>query len=354
MKKIMIFVMCIFIFSSLGFSVSNPVVLNGKTYYKVSSTDPTEDSGAEVCTKLGQVCVGYTDTSSSACQSFNPGASVLTSLSGDKSGVYCDGAPQSGVCSSNTNTCVVCPTCSVSVQCSQEIGGLYREMYVECAAASSTLACSISLNANNVADFFNQIPSLNAQLQGCPQTLPSKSGFVLVNGDTAVDVKMNSGSTQSFTITIASGVVTGIKSGKGACKQMITVSENDFNTALSSTSFGNAAAYLLSNGKIKVSGCSFLSSTRLFFVNPIVKFFAGRSSPTLPPAKPAPNCGYVGEQCNNRGCFSGICGAAKEQNSYGQWGYWNYQCLDQKDWASKCQGYGNSPAPWSCLTGVCR
>ena len=81
---------------------------------------------------------------------------------------------------------------------------------------------------------------------------------------------------------------------------------------------------------------------------------AKKQAPTPPTPPPAPNCGNVGEQCNNRGCFSGICGAQKTQLSDGRWGYWNYECIDPSDWEAKCQGRGNSPPAWSCLTGICR
>ncbi|MEK6968313.1 MAG: hypothetical protein AABX51_06795, partial [Nanoarchaeota archaeon] len=43
-----------------------------------------------------------------------------------------NGAPQQGVCGRETDTCGICPDCNVNVQCSEEIGGLFREMFVEC------------------------------------------------------------------------------------------------------------------------------------------------------------------------------------------------------------------------------
>ncbi len=79
-------------------ALSNPVTFGGKTYYKVTSLDPTEDTGDEVCTKAGMVCNGYSESSTAVCKLFNPSAAESSSVSGDSSGVYCNGAPQSGVC----------------------------------------------------------------------------------------------------------------------------------------------------------------------------------------------------------------------------------------------------------------
>ncbi len=345
MKKYVLLVLLV-VFSTAVLAVSNPVTVGGKTYYKVTSTDPTEDTGNEVCTKLGKVCVGYTDTTSNVCKQFNPRATVSSSLSGDKSGVYCDGSPQGGVCSTKKQTCHTCPACTVSVQCNQPIGGLYREMYVECANPSQGNTCSVSLSAKNTQGFFNEIPSLNAQLQGCPQPVPKGGGLLLSKGDTVVHVTMNSGATQSFTVTVSNAGIVGIKTGSvPVCRATLTITENDLNTALGSSSKSGAAAFLFKSGKVGINGCTFLSRIKFFFVRPIAKFFI--KAPALPPPAPAPNCGQVGEQCNNRGCFSGICGAP-QGNTNG-----NYQCLALSEWSGKCEGRGNSPAPWHCITGPC-
>jgi hypothetical protein len=222
-------------------------------------------------------------------------------------------------------------------------------MYVECADQP----CKISFTATNTQELIKDIPSLNAQLMGCPQQIPKGTGLVFANGDTQVDISMNAGGTQSFLVTISNGAVTGVKSGSGNCKQKISTTETDVDNVMSSTSVGQAIAYIIGQKKLKVQGCTILPKVRLFFVNPIVRLISRSQASQPPPTKPAPNCGNIGEQCNNRGCFSGICGAPNEQNAYGQWGYWNYRCLSQSEWASKCQGIGNTPAPWRCLTGPC-
>jgi len=323
------------------------ITFNGKEYFKVTSTDPNMDSGNEVCTSNGMACVGYTEKTNAVCKLFNPSAADSSSFSGDSSGVYCDGAPQTGVCSGLSTSCHTCPACTVSVKCGQSIAGLYREMYVECSSGSCKLAIP-----NNVNDFFNGISGLNAQLKACPQTLPKGFGMIASNGNTIVDVNMNNGQTKTLTITIAKGVITGISNGGTVCKQRVTISENDLASILGSSSGAKTAAYLISQGNIKVKGCNFFTGLKLFFANPIVKFIAKKQAPTAPAPKPAPNCGNVGEQCNNRACFSGMCGAP-EENVNGQWRHVNYRCIDQSTYTANCLGQGNTPPAWHCITGPC-
>lgn len=133
MKRI---IMVAFLCAAFGFaSVANAVdsrVYNGKTFYKVDSTNPSLDSGNEVCAAIGETCIGYPERTNAVCGLFHPSATLFSSSSGDRSGVYCNGPPQGGVCATRYNTCAICPACSVGVSCAQAIGGLYREMFVEC------------------------------------------------------------------------------------------------------------------------------------------------------------------------------------------------------------------------------
>ncbi|MBR9692915.1 hypothetical protein GOV07_03200 [Candidatus Woesearchaeota archaeon] len=349
MKTLLVILMLCIAATSVA-AVSGPFSFNGKNYYTVTSMDPTEDSGDEVCAKLGLACQGYTDSTTAVCQQANPGAATSSSSSGDKAGVYCNGAPQNGVCASKQNTCHACPACTVSVRCDQAIGGLYREMYAECIAPGAA-GCKVYVTARNTNDFFTSIPGINAQLQNCQRALPKGAGFVLANGITQVDIV---GTTvRSFTLTKTKGIITAIASGTAAsCKQRMTLSEKDFDAILATNDRAGAVANMIAQKKISINGCNFFAGLRLFFVKPVVRIIAKRQAPNPPPPKPAPNCGQVGEQCNNRGCFSGMCGAPKE-NLNGQWGFWNYHCIDQNTYTANCLGRGNTPAAWNCLTGPC-
>ncbi|GEM_PF-3421229 len=111
---------------------------NGKTYYVVRSDAPNGNTGNEVCQSIGKTCVGYTAFTSDVCKYFHPSASVTTTVNGSKAGFYCNGPPQTGLaCGSSFNNCQICPQCNVNVTCGEEIGGLFREMYVECAGAGN-------------------------------------------------------------------------------------------------------------------------------------------------------------------------------------------------------------------------
>lgn len=108
------------------------VVSGGKTYHIVTATDPAMDTGNEVCKAVGKTCVGYTAFNTNACKKAHPDAATKSDMNGSKAGFYCDGAPQGGVCANEKNTCHICTNCNVGVTCDESIGGLYREMYVEC------------------------------------------------------------------------------------------------------------------------------------------------------------------------------------------------------------------------------
>lgn len=132
-------------------SVAGPFNTGGADYYVVTSANAAEDTGDEVCATLGLECLGYTQFDDSICMAVHPGATQVTDVSGDRSAVYCDGAPQGGICAGLTNTCLECPTCSNSVSCAEAIGGLYREMYVQCGAAVGTSEITRILKVSNPA-----------------------------------------------------------------------------------------------------------------------------------------------------------------------------------------------------------
>lgn len=126
--------------AGLAYAKPQQVTSGGKTYYVVASTDQAIDSGAEVCASMGKQCIGYTGFSNDACKKVHADAATKSDMNGSKAGFYCDGSPQGGVCASEVNTCHVCPNCNVGVTCDESIGGLYREMYVECSSSDDTIA----------------------------------------------------------------------------------------------------------------------------------------------------------------------------------------------------------------------
>lgn len=314
---------------------------NGKTYYPVDATNPAMDTGAEVCAQQGLGCVGYTESSTAVCMQARPGARATTDTSGDASGVYCNGAPQTGVCAQYTNTCLSCPSCTTSVDCSTPIGGLYREMYVECAVPSNN-ACPVHLLARNTQDLTNEIPQLDTRLNNCATPLPGSLSRVISDGNLQLDIGPS-----SFTVTVANNKITGISAGApSSCKQKIIMSEQTANTVLGSRDRGVAAQRAYGAGDIDVKGCTVLRQAFTFVANPIGRWFVRRATP--PPQQPS-SCAQLGEDCSQRACSTGVCAAPREYVN-GQWRTVNWRCIDQQDYNQYCVGRGNTPAPWGCVT----
>ena len=90
--------------------------------------------------------------------------------------------------------------------------------------------------------------------------------LIISNGDTVVNINMNSGVTQSFTISVSNNKIIQLQVGAKTCKQKIDISQNDFDLILQSTNGFGTAQILLSQKKIKISGCTFISKVKFFFL----------------------------------------------------------------------------------------
>ncbi len=139
MKYVLPVLVCVLVMGgAVAHAATEPYVQSGHEYYVVNGADPDKDTGTKVCTAVGKTCVGYTGNDTKACKYFHADASETTGVNGSKAGFYCDGAPQSGVCATATNSCQVCPACNVNATCDTNIGDQYREMYVECSGGTAT------------------------------------------------------------------------------------------------------------------------------------------------------------------------------------------------------------------------
>jgi len=135
----LIFILVLFFFAIPAVAVSGPVVYQGKYYYMVNSADPTEDTGAEVCARVGTPYVGFTALTTDVCRQFHPSATVASGMDGSSSGFYCNGPPQTGRCAGETNTCDICPACNLNVDAATVISDQYSEMYVECGSPQAAV-----------------------------------------------------------------------------------------------------------------------------------------------------------------------------------------------------------------------
>jgi len=254
--------------------VSAQYTYDGKDYYVVTSTDPNADTGKEVCESVGKVCVGYTESSDAVCKLVHPNAASSSSVSGDDSGVYCDGAPQTGVCSTKSNACHTCPECTATVDCTTPIGGLYREMFVECAGDSK---CG-KIQAKSTLALIAEIPSINSDLKSCPINIKSGISGLFGTGFVRVDISMNDGSTQVLSVKVKSKQVVSISnSAPLKCSTIIRTDENSIDQILqSSNRFGTFSALYIGKN-FRISGCNFWGKFKLFFIKPVVSFVSNQN-----------------------------------------------------------------------------
>jgi len=100
MKKFIVGAVCFAVAAGIAVSSAQAapkgIEYKGKTYYTVTSQDKTEDTGNEVCAKVGKTCVGYTGYTNDICKKAHPDAATKSDMNGSKAGFYCDGAPQGG------------------------------------------------------------------------------------------------------------------------------------------------------------------------------------------------------------------------------------------------------------------
>lgn len=118
--------------SQARINADGSINLGVNKYYQVKSTDPAGDTGNKVCAKVGKKCAGYTDFTLSSCLAFHPDAASVSDWDGARAGFYCNGLPQTEVCSRELNTCHICPQCGTNMDCDTVIGLHYRETFVEC------------------------------------------------------------------------------------------------------------------------------------------------------------------------------------------------------------------------------
>jgi len=244
---------------------------NSKEYFVVTSTDPAMDTGNEVCQAAGKICVGYTAYTTDVCKYFNPTATVSSNLNGDKSGVYCDGAPQTSECSTRTNDCHICPECTVGVTCSEPIGGLYREMYVECQSCGK-------ITASTTKEF---LAGLDYDFSSCAKDLPGAVSLMVSNGNVQINVKMNDGTTETFYAVIKSKKLLGFKRIAAPYSYIVNTDENTVDSILQATSSFNAAANAFKQKQLILQGATLLSRIKLFVAKPIASL-ALRNVPAAP------------------------------------------------------------------------
>ncbi len=256
-----------------GLAVQGPYALNGKEYYVVNGADPNEDTGNEVCAKVGKTCVGYTAFSNDICKQVHPDAKTLTSVHGSKAGFYCNGPPQKGLaCESTFNTCEVCPACNVNADCNTAVGDQFREMYVECSAsnAGADSACPVKPTAKNTKSFLDEIPSLSDKFKQCPTKLNSAVSKLVGNGWVQVIIKMKDGSEQQLGVQLNNGQISSMQKGSVQSAYTVRTDEEAVDLLLNTENKFGVFSTLYNAKRITISANSFFKKIKLFFAKPIL------------------------------------------------------------------------------------
>lgn len=157
------------------------------------------------------------------------------------------------------------------------------------ALTATAVACP-TVNSNNLKDFYNEIPAVNADLSTCPVKLPSNLRFLVSNGNIAVNIAMNDGSTTSFTVVIFGGEITNVNQGASQNRFSLNLDENSADQVFASPDTTGTIIALFNQKKITTKSKNAFTSVKLAIARVGLRWFGGSSAP---PAKiyPKPkNC----------------------------------------------------------------
>jgi hypothetical protein len=135
-------------------AVAKKLTVGTAVYAIVEGNNPALNSGRKACASWNQNFLGYKNLSSNTvCKTAHPTAKLVTGVNGSKNGFWCNGKPQTGVCATALNTCMVCPNCNLNANADTQIGDQYAEMYASCGGTlgSSSSVKSSSSSSSSVA-----------------------------------------------------------------------------------------------------------------------------------------------------------------------------------------------------------
>lgn len=317
---------------------------NGKTYCKVTSEDTARDTGVEVCNANNQRCIGYTEETTAVCSQFHPSASTSTGVNGDVSGAYCDGPPQTSYCSSLDDTCIECPSCTVGISCTQPIGNLYREMYVECAdqesnryaeikSITATAKAKIGLTVYNIDKTYAELRQ--GAIKRCPNK-PEIALYLLAQMDsfTLPNVELTIPSVQSIFAELGGNE---LNAKLATQRQIFTDAKQSYTSqkgALSGEEIGN-----LGNEHFDTVQTTYtaFAATSAATVNSVVQTVAGRDIRAPFDLFPPPTI-LVDE-------IGGACGVAERAECVDTMVCAGGQCMLPKSQDQQC-------VPGACLDGL--
>lgn len=146
------------------------------------------------------------------------------------------------------------------------------------------VACP-TVSSKTMQDFYNEIPSINTELQTCPIKLPNNLKFLVGSGNIAVNVAMNGGSTTSFTVVVFGGQITNINQGATQNRFSVNLDEDSANQVISSTDKTGTIISLFNQKKITTKSSNPFTSVKLAIARVGLKLFGGGGS-TIQQAAP--------------------------------------------------------------------
>ncbi len=152
------------------------------------------------------------------------------------------------------------------------------------AFASAASTC-LTINSKTTSAYLNELPSINAQLSSCAISVPQQASSLLKDGNVLVSIKMNSGITEQFYVTIASQKLSSFTRGKPASfTHEARLSEVTFDKILNSNDATNEILSGIKSKKITIIPTGVVNKMKWFFA----KLFLPKpsSSLTTPTGKP--------------------------------------------------------------------
>ena len=153
------------------------------------------------------------------------------------------------------------------------------------------VSAQCSFNAPVVVDtqdFLNQIQTINGELVKCPVEVPSAVHKIFGDGTVQVNIAMNSGAVEGFSVVISGGKLIGVSSSANKYAYLIELSEGTLNSLISNK-FSNVMNHY-SNGDIKIKGGTFVNSVKLFFVKIFGGLFIDAGNPRVETSGQPDNC----------------------------------------------------------------
>ena len=201
--------------------------------------------------------------------------------------------------------------------------------------------CSFKPGAKSTVDFLAELPSLEAQLIGCPVPLDANARRLLGSNDAAqLTIDRRDGSLTKVRFTIAGGALSSVKEAEGAHSFEFRMDECTLDTILSADPRMGAFAYLYLQGKVAIIPKGFWNRIKFTLAK---VFLNGAMKKQQTPVEGA--CKQEnGAVCKHGGeCLSGNC------IGDGQGPPWTYRCsCDAFTYKASCP---QAPTPVTTASG---